>query len=417
MSMESKDLFLSSEERYEIWEIKRAERPSLLLLPSRTSSSSSSSSSLQDIDQSGDKQNDTKSIRHTPSLLDGCDVPGWRYSNTVSVSDHTQGYLNVGSGCVLTRRETQLPVLSSRSLSLWTELQHQLLQEPPLTRTAQRITEKAALELPEYPWFEKSNLPVVLEGVTRSWKAMETCRFERLVETYGSCDWRFSDTHGTTTTLRTYQKYVHSIEGQTDDAPLAVYDSQLHSDVRKKLLQDYQVPTCFNAPDLLECLGEEARPPYRWILIGPARSGTGLHIDPLGTHAWVTLLEGFKRWVLFPYGTDKTLIGMQDPPIPSVVWFSSSGWYQQSIQQVPIGVIEILQRPGETVYVPAGWPHVVLNLEFATAITQNYATEYPSWDRIQDAIKKEEPEMYETWQKALITKSKRPDLFYENQGQ
>ena len=44
---------------------------------------------------------------------------------------------------------------------------------------------------------------------------------------------------------------------------------------------------------------------------------------------------------------------------------------------------------------------MVLNLKFSTAITHNYATEYPSFSRILQATEEEEPEMSTQWREHL----------------
>jgi histone arginine demethylase JMJD6 len=96
---------------------------------------------------------------------------------------------------------------------------------------------------------------------------------------------------------------------------------------------------------------------------------------------------------------------MQDPQIPSSIWFSSI--YSKIMLDHPHAV-EVLQKPGETVYVPAGWPHLVLNLTATVAITQNYATEYPCFHNLVESVREAEPELLDDWLPRL--NKTRPDL-------
>ncbi|KAJ3284381.1 hypothetical protein HDU76_008308, partial [Blyttiomyces sp. JEL0837] len=151
----------------------------------------------------------------------------------------------------------------------------------------------------------------------------------------------------------------------------------------KEMLKDYKVPKYFT-DDLFQYTGSR-RPPYRWVVIGPGRSGTGIHVDPLNTAAWNALVFGHKRWALFPSSAPKSMVDPRGlPDHEAATWFAHvyPYLYDESTRDPTtntllaerLGIIEILQKPGEIVFVPGGWHHVVINLDFTVAVTHNFCS-------------------------------------------
>ncbi len=146
-------------------------------------------------------------------------------------------------------------------------------------------------------------------------------------------------------------------------------------DTSKALLRDYAVPPYFRE-DLFGLAGEKRRPPYRWVVFGPARSGSSLHIDPLATAAWNALLAGEKRWVLLPPGVPRAACRPRGAGLDSeaITWFTRVLPTCRAPDWPYARPVEAVQRAGEIMFVPHGWWHAVLNLQHTLAVTQNYAS-------------------------------------------
>lgn len=260
---------------------------------------------------------------------------------------------------------------------------------------------------------EKKGLPCLIKNVCEHWPAMQGQWSDAaLLQRYKDYSFKVgSDDDGYPVRMKFHHflKYAHDPEqGLRDDSPLYIFDGSVLSETAKDgscMMKDYTVPFIFSE-DLLRLAGEDKRPPWRWFCAGGARSGTNIHVDPLGTSAWNALVRGHKRWVLFSPETPQDAI--KPKGVDSAARWFDIVWPQTLKKDWKYPrPIHVIQHPGDTVYVPNGWWHVVLNLDFTVAVTHNFCSS-ANFRKVFMHCRISRPKMTRYWLKHL--RLERPDL-------
>lgn len=170
--------------------------------------------------------------------------------------------------------------------------------------------------------------------------------------------------------------YLAYMADNMDESPLYLFDCK--SEAIQTLRQEYKPPAIFDddyfkvftLPD-----GKTCRPDHAWLIVGPQRSGLTFHKDPNYTLAWNTALSGRKLWVMLPplvlppgVGTDgdESEVTL---PVGIAEWVLS-GFYNDTLH-IPEALVAVT-FPGECMYVPLGWWHLVINIDDLVALTQNF---------------------------------------------
>ncbi|MFS7946220.1 putative transcription factor & chromatin remodeling &Metalloenzymes JmjC family [Helianthus anomalus] len=189
--------------------------------------------------------------------------------------------------------------------------------------------------------FETPNKLILLEGCLDKWPTLKKLDRDYLVEVCG--DNRFA-VGPAQMTLTDY--FVYSDQAQ-EERPLYLFDPKFAN----------------------------KRPDYRWIIIGPAGSGSSFHIDPNSTLAWNAVVKGSKKWVLFPPDVVPPGVYLSSNgaevacPVSITEWFMN---FYESTKTWKKKPIECVCKAGEVIFVPNGWWHLVINLEDSIAIRQNF---------------------------------------------
>lgn len=195
-----------------------------------------------------------------------------------------------------------------------------------------------------------------------------------------------------------------------DDSPLYLFHN---CDSGKELKRKYNIPKFFRE-DYFSILKSKVRPPYRWLLIGPRRSGTKVHIDPLNTSAWNISLEGYKLWVIFPNEVPKWIIEgkhiaeLRGKTSEAMDFFLRRLPKVLKSEEEHLKPLICIQEPGETIFVPGGWWHAVLNITDTLAITQNYMNSV-NFDLVWESLRIERKMLAEFFLRTM--KKKSPSLY------
>ncbi|XP_042023312.1 F-box protein At1g78280-like isoform X1 [Salvia splendens] len=216
--------------------------------------------------------------------------------------------------------------------------------------------------------------PVMISGLADNWPARKSWTSEELLLKYPETKFRISQRSSKKVSMK-FKDYVSYTQVQHDEDPLYIFSDEF-GEVAPDLLKEYSVPHIFKE-DYFDVLDIDQRPSYRWLIIGPERSGASWHVDPGLTSAWNTLLCGRKRWALYPPGRVPLGVTMHVNENDGDVDIEGPSSLQWWLDFYPLLAdadkpIECTQLPGETIYVPSGWWHCVLNLETTIAVTQNF---------------------------------------------
>ncbi|CAI2723864.1 unnamed protein product [Schistosoma spindalis] len=121
---------------------------------------------------------------------------------------------------------------------------------------------------------------------------------------------------------------------------------------------------------------------FKFVYLGSRGTWTPFHADVYRSFSWSANILGHKRWWIFPPGEERKLL-------------SSNG-------QIPFDIRSIIkdrtdvkyylvdQYSGQTVFVPSGWYHQVVNMTDCISINHNWfnATNVSHvWDHLQDQLK------------------------------
>ncbi|CAC5424115.1 JMJD6 [Mytilus coruscus] len=167
--------------------------------------------------------------------------------------------------------------------------------------------------------------------------------------------------------------YINQIINNKMDDPLYLFDWSLPINC-PPLAEELTIPKYF-AGDFLQRTKEGSLYKDSWpsLFVAPEGITSELHVDAFGSNFWMALFQGKKRWVFFPQSDVPYLYPEYEHSLDPVfaVDLSKPDLTRYPLLQLTTPM-ECVLEPGDVLFVPAGCPHRVENLETSVAISSNF---------------------------------------------
>lgn len=202
------------------------------------------------------------------------------------------------------------------------------------------------------------NKPLLFKGYSNGWPALHHWSWEYFADLKETMIDLY-DHHGDFVCKNLLSEFVRQIDS-----------TKLYASGWRFYLEHPEMKSHFSEPEFSrhDCLKKIPATCFLellWIFIGGRGTGTSLHQDVLGSHAWLSIIDGKKLMALHPPEDFSTC--MEEKIIESECVLES-GFGKGHWQFFEL-------NPGDLIFIPSLWWHAARNECKTIALTRNFVSE------------------------------------------